>query len=116
MMYSQLYNYLKNTLFSSQCDFKKDYSAQHCPLVMIKNFKEAIDRGDKFSALLTDLSKAFDCINHSLLIAKIDSYEVSHLSTKIVFLYLTNRTQLLELKANSARDLIYYIVCHRDQF
>ena len=65
-MYSQLYNYFENTLFSSQCDFKKGYSAQHCPLVMIENFKEAIDRGDKFSALLTDLSKAFETIHFLL--------------------------------------------------
>ena len=36
--------------------------------------KEAIDRRNKFGAILTDLSKAFDCINHPLLIAKIDSY------------------------------------------
>ena len=43
---------------------------------MIKKFKEAIDTWDTFGALLTDFSKAFDCINHPLLIAKIDSYGV----------------------------------------
>ena len=51
----------------------KGYGAQHCLLVMIENFKEAIDRGNKFGALLTDLSKAFECINHPLLIAKLYS-------------------------------------------
>ena len=60
---------------------------------MIDKFKEAIDSGDKFVALLTDLSKAFDCINHPLLIAKIDRYGVSPLSIKIIFPYLSNRTR-----------------------
>ena len=74
----------------------------NCLLVMIEKFKEVIDRGDKFGALLTDLSKAFDCINHPLLIAKIDSHGVSPLSTKIIFSYLRNRTQHTEIK-NSFR-------------
>ena len=62
-LYSQLYNYFENTLFPSQLGFRKGYSAQHC----LQLFNEAIDRGDKFSGLLTDLSKAFDSINHLLL-------------------------------------------------
>ena len=53
----------------------------------LKIDREAIDRGDKFGALLTDLSKAFDCINHSPLISKIDSYGVSPLSIKITSSY-----------------------------
>ena len=58
---------LKIYFFPSQCGFRKGSSAQHCLLVMIEKFKEAIDRGYKFGALLTDLSKVFDCINHLLL-------------------------------------------------
>ena len=70
ILYSQLYNYFKNILFPGQCGFRKGYSAQHCLLVMIEKLKEAIDRGDKFGTLLTDLSKAFDWINHSFFIAR----------------------------------------------
>ena len=58
---------------------------------MIEKFKEVIDRGNEFGALLTDLSKAFDCINHPLLIAKLYNYGVSPLSINI-FSYLSNRT------------------------
>ena len=61
-------------------------------------FKEAVDRGDTFGALLTDLSKGFDCINHLVLIAKINSYVVSPLSTKIIFSYLSNRTHRTKIK------------------
>ena len=59
---------------------------------MIEKFKEAIDRGNKFGALLTDLSKAFDRINHPLLIAKLHNYGVSPLSVNTIFSYLSNRT------------------------
>ena len=44
---------------------------------MLEKFKEAIDRGNQFGALLTDLSKAFDCIDYKLLIAKLYEYDFS---------------------------------------
>ena len=69
-----MYNQLDNILFPSQRSFRKGYSAQHCLLVITEKFKEAIDRGNEFGALLTDLSKAVDCINHPLLIAKLYNY------------------------------------------
>ena len=45
-LFSQLYNYFENILFPNQCSFREGYSTQHCLLVMIEKFKEAIDRGD----------------------------------------------------------------------
>ena len=59
---------------------------------MIERFKETIDRGNEFGALLTDLSKVFDCINHLVLIAKLYYYGVSSLSINMIFSYLSNRT------------------------
>ena len=82
LMYNQLFEYFYNILFSSQCSFRKEYSSQHCLLVMIEKFKETVDREKKFDALLTDLYKAFDCITHTLFIAKMCNYRVSSFSTK----------------------------------
>ena len=59
---------------------------------MTVKFKEAIDRGNEFGALLIDLFKAFDCINHPLLNAKLNNYGVSPLSNNMIFSYLSNRT------------------------
>ena len=92
LIYKQLYEYFDNTLFPSQCGFRKGYSAQHYLLVMIEKFNEAIDRDYEFCALLTDLSKGFDCINHPLLIAKLYNYGVSPMSIDIIFSYLNNST------------------------
>ena len=85
-MYNQLYEYFDNILFPSQCGFRKGYNAQHCLLVMIEEFKEAIVRGNEFGALLTDLSKAFDCINHPLFIARLYNSGVPPLSFNMIFL------------------------------
>ena len=54
--------------------FRKGYNAQHCLLAMIEKWKKAADNGNVFGALLKDLSKAFDCLIHDLIIAKLDSY------------------------------------------
>ena len=96
-MHNQLYEYFDNILFPSQCGFRKGYSAQHYLLVMVEKFKEAIDRGNVFGALLTDLSKAFDCINHPLLIAKLYNYGVLTLSNNMIFSYLNNRSHQIKI-------------------
>ena len=67
LLYNQHYSYFDNFLFSNQSGFRKGHSAQQCLLVMIEKLKEAIERGHEFGALSTDLSKAFDCIDHKLL-------------------------------------------------
>ena len=41
--------------------------------------------------MLTDLSKAFDCLNHELLIAKLDAYGFDQLSLEVILSYLSRR-------------------------
>ena len=53
----------------------------------------AVDNKKVFGALLTDLSKAFDCICHDLLIAKLNAYGLSLPALKLVHNYLQNRKQ-----------------------
>ena len=64
---------------------------------MIEKFKESIDKGHQFEALLTDLSKAFHYIDYKLLIAKLYSYGISLSSINLLSSYLTNRTQRIKI-------------------
>ena len=91
LMCNQLYDYFDNILFPGQCGFWKGYIRVYL-LVMIDKFKEAIDGGNEFGALLTHLSKAFDCINHPLLNANLYNYGMPPLSINMIFSYLNNRT------------------------
>ena len=60
-----------------------------------------MDKGNEFGALLTDLSNAFDCIDHKLLIAKL----VSSSSFNLIFPYLSNQTQRLKISYIDLRDI-----------
>ena len=86
---------------------------QHAPLplVLIEKFKEAIDTENKFGALLTDLPKTFDYLDHSLLVAKLHWYGLSPLSLKLIFSYFSNRTHRTKTKERfSNRSKIEYSV------
>ena len=56
---------------------------------MIEKWRKSLDEGGVFGALLTDLSKAFDCLPHELLIAKLHVYVVDVPSLKLLHSYLT---------------------------
>ena len=71
LLYDQMYTYFNNFFRQYQCGFRKGYSAQHCLLAMTEKMKEARDTNKVCVAVLTDLSKAFDCLLHDLPIAKL---------------------------------------------
>ena len=66
-----------------------------CILVMVEKMKKI--RGNKgvFAAVLIDLSKAFDCIPHGLLIAKLNAFGFDKKSLSFISAYLYNREQKL---------------------
>ena len=92
-----------------QCGFRKGFNAQHCLVSMIGKWKESVDNGAGFGALMTDLSKAFDCLHHELLIAKLEAYGFDIKSVKLIQQYLLNRKQRVKVgNAYSSRREIFY--------
>ena len=59
--------------------------------------KFSVDNVGAFGALLTDLSKAFDCLPHELLIAKLDAYGFDESSLKLIHSSLSNRKQRVKI-------------------
>ena len=64
---------------------------------MIEKWKESVDNGGAFGALMIDLCKAFDCLHHGLLIAKLDAYDFDIELVKLIQKYLTNKNQKIKV-------------------
>ena len=69
----------------------KGYSTEYCLIAMLENCKKALDKSNIAGALLTDLSKAFGCLNHNLLIAKLAAYGFEYSALVFIYSYLTVR-------------------------
>ena len=93
LMCKQLSNHFDNKFLKFQCGFRKKFGAQYRLLLMIDQCKKAVDDNKVFGAILTDLSKAFDCICHGLLIEKLHAYELSLQAAKMIQDYLLNQKQ-----------------------
>ena len=92
--------YFNHILLEWQCGFRKGFSKRHCLLVMTENWRKCLNKAGISGAILTDLSKAFDCILHELLIAKFAAYGFDHQSLRIMESFLSNRQQ--RTKINNA--------------
>ena len=68
--------------------------------------EKALDQKLCVGAVLTDLSKAFDCLNHKLLIAKLEAYGFDHNAVAYIYDYLSNRNQKTKIKS-SWREIKY---------
>ena len=61
---------------------------------MLEKWKRSVDNDKAFGALLTDLSKAFDCLDHELLIAKLNAYGFKLPALRLIHNYLSHRKQI----------------------
>ena len=75
-----------STIFSPfLCGFRSDHSTQHAILNLLLKWQKCLDEKGIIGAVLMDLSKAYDCLSHELLIAKLAAYGFSKQSLKLIY-------------------------------
>ena len=70
--FKQMSSFFVEILSKYQCGFRKGLTIHQCLLALLEKWKRAIDNDETFGALLTDLPKAFDCLDHEAPIAKLN--------------------------------------------
>ena len=93
LIQKQLVEFMDKRLSRYLCGYRKGYNSQYALVSLIERWKKTLDQQGYAAAMLMDLSKAFDTINHELLIAKLHAYGFSLQALKLVHSYLTNRWQ-----------------------
>lgn len=99
---SQFYNYLDNfnLLHKSQSGFRPKHSTESALILMIDSWLKAINEGKIIGCVLIDFRKAFDLVDHKILLKKLEYYKCSDTSLSWFQSYLSNRTQRVSINNN----------------
>ena len=95
-MYKRLYTFLSNNIiYSLQFGFRQQYSTSHALINITENIRKALDDGN--CGVFVDLQKAFDTVDHQILLAKLNCYGTRGVSNDWFKSYLSNRNQYLSI-------------------
>ena len=94
---NRLNEYFEGIFHESLSAFRSGYSCQDTLLALVEKWKSTFRKNKCAGAILMDLSKAFDCMHHDLLTAKLDAYGITTNSLKLLKSYLTNRQQRVKI-------------------
>ena len=96
-LYKQLNSFFDTKLSPHLCRFRSRYSTQHALSNLLFNWQNCLDKSGVIGTRLMDLSKAFDCPPHALIIAKLHAHGLDHDSLRLIRSYLSNRYQRIKL-------------------
>ena len=94
---SQITDYFMDKMHMSVSAYRKGYSCQHVLIHLTEFWRQALDNGEKVAMVAMDLSKAFDCMPHGLVIAKLKAYGFSSDACNLIMTYLHNRHQRVKI-------------------
>ena len=99
LMYKRLYAFLdyNNIIYDLQFGFRQQYSTSHALINITENIRKALDDGNIGCGVFVDLQKAFDTVDHQILLAKLNHYGIRGVSNDWFKSYLSNRNQYVSI-------------------
>ena len=105
-LYDQIYTYASSFISKAQCGFRKGCCTQYSIIAMIEKWRHNLDQSGICGVLFTDLSKAFDCLVHEFLIAKLEAYGFTYKSLELINSYLTDKKHRTKIYSSYSSFLV----------
>ena len=104
VIYNQLYDYLQehHVITNSQYGFRKKHSTEYTAIELVDRIMEKLDRNKVPFNIYIDLSKAFDMIDHNILLFKLHHYGIRNGALNLLKNYFTGRKQYCHFKNNDS--------------
>ena len=91
-------------IYNLQYGFRSKHSTQHAIPDIVNNIHNSMDSGKYTCGIFIDLKKAFDTVNHSILLAKLENYGIRGLINTWFKSYLTDRRQSIEIDNHISKE------------
>ena len=110
IIYNRLYSFLtkENVLNENQFGFRKMHSTVHALHSSVRKIEAALDHGLHTIGIFIDLSKAFDTLDHSILLKKLDHYGIRGIAQQLLESYLTGRQQYTSFDGENSDKLLVH--------
>ena len=101
LMHNRIYEFLEKykLIYPLQFGFRQHYSTSYALLNLTESIMKALDEGNFACGIFVDLEKAFDTVDHNILLKELDHYGVRAISNKWFESYLTDRKQFASINA-----------------
>ena len=99
IIHERTYNFLEkyNCIYKYQYGFRRSHSTNHALIEITEKVRKALDSGKFACGIFVDLQKAFDTVNHDILLNKLEHYGLRGTSKSWFKSYLDNRKQLVSI-------------------
>ena len=100
LMFNRVYAFLEKykCIYKLQFGFRSKHSTNHALVEITETIRRALDEGKNACGVFVDFQKAFDTVNHDILVGKLSHYGIRGISNKWFSSYLSNRSQYVSIR------------------
>jgi len=110
LMHKRLYSFLSknNIIYNLQFGFRKSHSTSHALIYLTENVRKALDESYFCSGVFVDLQKAFDTVDHDILLHKLNHYGVRGVENNWFKSYLYERRQFVCINGVKSEEVVMH--------